>query len=120
IQEDLLVNLLGVSFGKTLYWAPTDHATDKSFGAALREIDPDAGGEWIVRSKSVLSFHDLDRWPWNKLCQAEAMEEFGSDEWADSDDEDRQRDFVALLNRAMGRFVQPTLWHDRDSGAYYF
>jgi hypothetical protein len=120
IQENLLVNLLGVSFSKTLYWAPTNYGTDKSFGAALRDIDPDAGGEWIVRSKSVLSFHDLDRWPWNQLCQAGAMEEFGSDEWADSEDEDRQRDFVALLNRAMGQFVRPSLWHDRDSGAYYF
>lgn len=120
IEEDLLVNLVGVSFGRTLYWAPSQHSTDKSFGAALRDLDPHAGSEWIVRGKSVLSFHDLDRWPWNQLCEAEAMEEFGSDEWAESNDEDRQRDFVALLNRAMGEFVRPDLWHDRGSGAYYF
>ena len=48
------------------------------------------------------------------------MEEFGSDEWADSEDDERQRDFVALLNRAIGEFVKPDLWHDRDSGAYLF
>lgn len=120
IEEDLLVNLVGVSFGQRFYWAPSPHSTDKSFGAALRALDPKAGSEWIVRGKSVLSFHDLDRWPWNLLCESEAMEEFGSDEWAESDDEDRQRDFVALLNRAMGQFVRPDLWHDRDSGAYYF
>jgi hypothetical protein len=120
IEEDLLVNLVGISFAPRLYWAPTSHQTDKSFGAALRALDPDAGSEWIVRGKSVLSFHDLDRWPWNLLCEAEAMEEFGADEWADSDDEDRQRDFVALLNRAMQEYVRPDLWHDRDSGVFYF
>lgn len=120
IGEDLLVNLVGVSFSPTLYWAPTTHSTDKSFGAALRAIDPKAGSEWIVRGKAVLSFHNLDAWPWNQLCEAEAMEEFGSDEWTDSEDDDRQRDMVALLNRAIGEFVRPALWHDRDSDAFFF
>jgi hypothetical protein len=120
IDEDLLVNLVGVSFAPILYWAPTNHATDKSFGTALRNLDAKARSEWIVRGKAVLSFHNLDAWPWNKLCEAEAMEEFGSEEWSDSDDEDRRRDFVALLNRAIGEFVRPDLWHDRDSGAYFF
>jgi hypothetical protein len=120
IQERLIVNLVGVSSARTLYWAPTSFANDKAFGAALRELDSNAGSEWIVRGKAVLSFRNLDAWPWNKLCEAEALEEFGSDEWSDSDDEDRQRDFVALLNRAMSEFVRPALWHDRDSGAFYF
>ena len=48
------------------------------------------------------------------------MEDFESVEWSGSDDKDRQRDFVALLNRAIDQFVKPTLWHDRDSGAYFF
>jgi hypothetical protein len=120
IAEDLLVNLLGVTFARELYWAPTTHGSDKTFGRALRALDATAGSEWIVRGKAVLSFHDLDCWPWNQLCEAEAMEAFGVDEWADSDDDDRQRDFVALLNRAIGEFTRPALWHDRDSGAFYF
>ncbi len=120
IDEELLTNLVGVDFGETLYWAPTRHTTNKSFGAALRELDREAGSEWIVRGKSVLSFHDLDRWPWNQLCEVEAMEEFGVDEWSDSDDEDRQRDFVELLNRAVGEFVRPQLYRDRDSGVFFF
>ena len=120
IEEQLLVNLVGVSFAKTLYWAPTSHANDKSFGAALRALDPKAGSEWIVRGKAVLSFRNLDTWPWNKLCESEAMEEFGSNEWSDSGDDDRQRDFVALLNRAIGEFVRPALWHDRDNGTHFF
>jgi hypothetical protein len=68
----------------------------------------------------VLSFHALDEWPWKKLCEWEAMEEFDVEEWSDSEDDDRQRDFVALLNRAIGEFVRPQLYHDRDSGVFYF
>lgn len=120
IHEDLLTNLVGVGFAPRLFWAPTRFGSDRAFGAALRELDPKAGGEWIVRSKSVLSFHDLDRWPWNKLCEVGEIEEFNVDEWSDSDDEDRQRDFVALLNRAMSEFVRPALRRDRDSGVLYF
>ena len=120
IYEEVLTNLLGVDFAPRLFWAPTDLPNDKSFGAALRELDPKAGGEWIVRSKSVLSFHDLDHWPWNNLCEAGEIEKFDVDEWSDSEDEDRQRDFVALLNRAMSEFVRPALRRDRGSGVLYF
>ncbi|EJN11953.1 hypothetical protein PMI42_04735 [Bradyrhizobium sp. YR681] len=119
-REQLLANLLEVNFASRLFWAPTREANDKAFGTALRELDKNAGGEWIVRSKSVLSFHPLDEWPWKKLCEWEAMEEFDVKEWSESDNEDRQRDFVALLNRAIGEFVRPQLYHDRDSGVFYF
>ncbi|MCP4308835.1 MAG: DUF4365 domain-containing protein [bacterium] len=119
-SEELLANLVRIGFAPTLYWAPTDYPTDKAFGAALRDLDPKAASEWIVRSKSVLSFHNLDSWPWNQLCESAAMEEFGSDEWAYGDDEDRQRNFVALLNRAMSEFVRPDLWRDRDHGTFFF
>jgi hypothetical protein len=119
-REQLLSNLLGVSYPSKLYWAPTQQANDKGFGTALRELDKNAGGEWIVRSKSLLSFYPLDEWPWKKVCEWEAMEEFDIEEWSESDDEDRQRDFVALLNRAIGEFVRPQLYHDRDSGVFYF
>lgn len=120
IHEYLLTNLVKFSTASRLYWAPTEHGSDKTFGAALRALQPQAGSEWIVRSKSVLSFHDLDRWPWNKLCEAGGIEEFETVEWAESEDEDRQRDYVALLNRTIGEFVRPELYRDRDSGAFFF
>ena len=120
IHEELLTNLVEVRFSPRLYWAPTEFTTDKAFGAALRSRRRDAGSEWIVRGKAVLSFHDLDQEPWDRVCDSGAMEEFDTEEWAESDDEDRQRDFVALLNRAIGEFVRPALHHDRDSGVFYF
>jgi len=120
LHESLISNLLGVNFASKIYWAPTDHSSDKAFGAALRDIDSRAPSEWIVRSKSVLSFHDLDTWPWNKVCESSAMEEFDVSEWSETEDEDRARDFVALLNRALKEFVWPSLYRDRDSGVMFF
>jgi hypothetical protein len=119
-HEELLSNLLGFSVSKRLFWAPTDHPTDKAFGLALRQDDPFAPSEWIVRSDAVLALHDLSTPPWNSLCESGAMEEFDIDEWAETDDPDRQRDFVALLNRAIGEFVRPDLFRDKESGAFYF
>lgn len=119
--EELLLNLVPIeSMAKTIYWAPTAHDSNKTFGAALREIDPHAPDEWVVKAKSVISFHPLDQAPWRSLCDSGAMEPFDVEEWALSDDEDRKRDFVQLLNRALNAFVRDELWHDKDSGAFYF
>ncbi|MER8751204.1 DUF4365 domain-containing protein [Mesorhizobium sp. M1050] len=120
LQESLLLNLLEVDFANTIYWAPTDHGSDKSFGAALRSLDAKAPSEWIVRENAVLSFHDLDKWPWNKVCDTTALEEFDTSEWSDSDDDDRVRDFTALLNRTLGEFTRPNLYRDRDSNVLFF
>lgn len=119
-NEELLSNLLGIRIAKRVFWAPSDYRTDKAFGLALRKEDRFAPSEWIVRGDAILSFHDLSLPPWNDLCESGAMEEFDIDDWAESDDPDRQRDFVALLNRAIGEFVRPDLFRDKDSGAFYF
>lgn len=119
-REALIPNLLAVSYAPRLFWAPTTLGSNKQFGAAIREIDPKVPGEWIVKSGAVLSFRNLDEYPWRKLCESGAMEEFDTVEWAESDDEDRQRDFVQLLNRALNVLVEPDLRFDKDASVHYF
>ncbi len=48
------------------------------------------------------------------------MEEFDVAEWALSDDPDRERDFVDLLNRAMKEMVRRDMSYDRDHYTLYF
>ena len=43
-----------------------------------------------------------------------------SEEWSDSDDEDRQRDFVALLNRAISEFVRAATVSRSRFGCFLF
>jgi len=120
-QETLTLNFLKVArTAPSLYWAPTEYGTNKIFGGALRALDPNAAAEWIVRSGALLSFHDLDREPWRNLVDVGAMEVFDVSEWADSEDPDRQRQFVELLNRCLSEMVRPEFRRDRETGVYYF
>ena len=121
VHETLTLNLLRVGrIAPTIYWAPTEYSTGTQFNAALREIDPKAGSEWIVRSNAVMSFHDLDQDPWRRLIDPGAIEPFDVDEWADADDPDRERQFVELLRRSLSQLVRPTVRFDREDGVYYF
>ena len=121
IAEEMLLNLLPVThMGSRLYLAETGHSGNKSFGIALRVFAKEAPGEWVVKGRRVLSFHDLREFPWNRVCDAGTSEDFPVDQWATSDDPDDQRDFVQLLNRSLNGLVRPELVHRRDSETFFF
>ncbi len=119
-SEELTINLLKASFAKKVYWAPTKYKDNKTFGAALRAIDARAPNEWFVKGGAVTSFNELDGTLWRRVCETGATEEFNTAEWATSDDADRTRDFVQLLNRCLNSLVFPTVRFDKKEGAYYF
>lgn len=119
-KEIITPNLLRAVFSPKVYWAPTKFKDNKSFGVALRARHPQAPGEWVVKSGGVLSFHDLSEPLWTEFCDAGAAEPFDTSEWSDSSDEDRLRDFVQLLNRALNSLVEPSVRYDKDEGHYYF
>jgi hypothetical protein len=73
-----------------------------------------------VKGGRVLSFHDLDVPPWNKLCDVGTIESFDTSEWALTTDSDRQRDFVQLLNRALNQLTRDDLMFDQERRIYYF
>lgn len=120
-NEELTTNLLRVSsMATTLYWAPTDAKSVAEFWARVKEHDPHPPGEAVLRSGAVLSFRNLDQLPWREACDTGAMEEFHPSEWALSDDSDRERDFVDLLNRAMKEMVRRDMSFDRNHNILYF
>jgi hypothetical protein len=121
ITERLVSNLIPIErFGPTLFLAETEHKDNKAFGAASRALVADAPGEWIVKGGRVLSFHDLDSYPWNKVCEVGTIESFDTSEWALTTDPDRQRDFVQLLNRALSQLTRDDLMFDPERRIYYF
>ena len=121
IAEEMLTNLLPVThMGPRLYLAETGHTSNKSFGAALRGLVKHAPGEWIVKGRRVLSFHDLRKYPWDRLCDPGTSEDFPVGQWADSDDPDERRDFVHLLNRALSSFTRADLYHRHDTDIFFF
>ncbi len=121
IIENLVLNLLPIErFAPRLYLAETEHKDNKAFGAASRALVADAPGEWIVKGGRALSFHDLDAYPWNKLCDVGTIKSFNTSEWALTNDPDRKRDFVQLLNRALSQLTRDDLMFDLERRTHYF
>lgn len=121
ITECLVPNLIQVlGFGSKLFVADTEYKDNQSFGAASRDLVADAPGEWIVKRHRVLSFHDLGCSPWDKICDVGTIEQFDTADWAFSDDRDREKDFVQLLNRALRQLIRGELFFDKDEKLYYF
>lgn len=69
--EIVFSNLLEIKkFPEYIYVADTTYRDPKNVVAELRRLGADINYEWILRNKRILSFHDLDQYPWNKLCDS--------------------------------------------------
>jgi hypothetical protein len=79
-----------------------------------------AGGEidagWMLWEKKILSFHDLSKPQWANICDRGTLEEFSAVEWSESDDLQRQRIFVQLLNQTLRAQLYPEVryWPQED------
>lgn len=97
--EKLFSNLLTLeSYPDSVYVGQTDKRTPADVWTSLRAAGGAPGGAWILREKQIISFHDLSGNPWLSICDRGSVEEFGSDEWLETDDADRLRQAVQLLN----------------------
>jgi hypothetical protein len=120
-REVLYSNLLPVTYvAEDLYIAETSFRFADRLWGDLRRYDSNAGGEWLLKNQRLFSFHDLTEYPWNQLCETGTVERFQSDEWAFSDEPDRQRDFVRLLNEALRTKTRPDLENSRKKACLYF
>ena len=114
-------NLLRVTrLPETLFWAPTEAMSVRQFWYQARQLDPYPHREVILRENAVLSFRSLDAHPWREVCDAGAMEEFDAGEWAQTEDPDRERDFVHLLNLALQQMVYRDLRFDPKHRTLFF
>lgn len=121
-SEVLISNLLPViGLPERLYLAETTHRDAKSVGSALKQAGLQM--QYIVKNKRILTVQDLYDDRYRDVCDRGTVEDFPVSVWADSTDPDRQRDFVALLNRCLRAKLQQmpeNFWFDRDNDCYYF
>jgi hypothetical protein len=113
--EKLYSNLLRVgSYAPNVYIAQTDIRDFRDIWNTARELKIEIGNEWVISDRSLISFHDLSRYPWSRFCDAGTMETFETSEWADSEDENRQRLFVRLMNHALReRLKEWNVWRPK-------
>jgi hypothetical protein len=118
--EMLYSNLLKVErFGESLFLAESRYHTTTAIWDKFRELNVDIGMEWILKEKRVLSFYDLHEYPWNEICDQGTVEEFGSDEWAYSDNPNKERDFVWLLNSCLRQMLWPEMRFHKKGKFFY-
>jgi hypothetical protein len=121
--EHLYSNLLKVeSFAESLYLAATEYRSQRELWKKFEALQVDPGGEAVLKNKSILSFHNLEEHPWCEICDIGSIECFRVGEWAYSDDPDKQREFVELLNRSLREKLEPDIRIKRDKHGkeYYF
>lgn len=120
--EKLYSNLLEVkSFASEIYVADTDFRKPGDIWAKFKSEEIRTGQEWILAHRRIISFHNLEESPFNTICDLGTCESFGTDEWADSDDVDRKREFVRLLNLSLReRNHLLGLRYDKDYDYFYF
>ena len=121
-SETLLSNLLKVEeYPKSIYVAETLFRSARELSQHLRAAGRPEVVEWVLRSGRLLSIGDLREDPWVSLCDQGTVDEIAASEWAMSDDLDRQKEFVQVLNqclRAMLRRHDVLFWHRQER--YYF
>lgn len=101
-QEELISNLLPIrSFSHTLYLADTSFRNPAELVGWFAHHDIRGNREWILRNERILTFHDLREPPWTEVSDRGTFEQFSSCEWSESDDPDRLREWVELLNHTL-------------------
>ena len=115
--ETLSTNLLPLAgYPPKLFISGTDCRSPQDVWAMLRKTNRDIDGSWVLWEKKIISFHDLSDEPWCSICDVGTSEAFAAKEWAESNDTQRQRLFVQLLNRTLRAQLNPDVryWPQED------
>jgi hypothetical protein len=97
------------------------HPDAKSIVNALRERKLTC--EFVLKNRRILTPRDLSDAKYQFLIDQGTVEDFATEEWADTNDPDKKRDFVHLLNgctRARFQIGKVHLIFDRTQGCYFF
>ena len=123
-EEELVSNLLQVrDFPKTLYVAGTQFRKRKELIDLMSQHGIQGKREWILKNERIFSFYDLNEYPWTEISDLGTMEDFDTQEWAESDDEDKLKEWVELLNTCLrGKLFREGIRYQHESQFkfYYF
>jgi len=121
-RETLVSNLLHVTkLPERLYLAETSYRTAKDLGSALHEANLRL--EFVLKNDRILTVRDLTDQRYQSVCDRGTVEDFDIKEWAESTDQDKQRDFVNLMNSCLReklRSMPEALRFDRDTKCFFF
>jgi len=122
VDEMLYTNLLKVaSFAPNIQVASTDFRSPGAVWAEFKSKGVKVGAEWMLKNKQIISFHNLEEYPFNEVCDIGSIETFDSTEWADSQDLDKRNEFLQLLKLSLGeRARRLGLRYEKEREYFYF
>lgn len=114
-DERLVTNLLEiVGFPPFVFTASTSFRHPGELWKEFERVGVRAPGGWILKSKQIIGFHDLEEAPWPEVCDQGSVEKFDVREWADASDLERAHDFVRMLGRLLQEKLFPTVRYRDD------
>jgi len=99
--ETLFSNLLRTHTPNSIYVARTDLRMPWQVWHVMKQLKWQAGSEWLLTHKFMLSFNDLSTYPWTQVCEQGTVEQHDAAEWSHSDNPDRRNEFAALLKQTL-------------------
>jgi hypothetical protein len=103
VQETLYSNLIPLEASPTMMFvAAATYSDYRAARARLREdTDEFAPRTWALRDNMLFSFTDPSEGLLARLVDSGTVEQHDTSEWAASDDEEKRRVFVELLNNSL-------------------
>ena len=121
VQERLISNLVEVrSFGQRIFVADTPLRARDDVFAHFRSTRQRAPTAFVIKSKRLITFHDLHESPWKEICDQGTVDDFDASEWANATDSDRTNEFIELLNGALEDKLYPEVLLWRKSELFAF
>lgn len=122
INERLWTNLLEVRKVPERIWvAGTEFRKPKLLWEAIRGRSARRIEAPVLLSEGkITTFQDLREFPWSDVCDLGTCEDFETEEWSQSEDEQRLRDFVQLLKRCLKEMLWPTVIFNKKKDYYHF
>ena len=121
-SETLLSNLLPVtSVDPFIFRAETAHKRPGEIWEWARTNEIHLPNEWFISGGQLVSIHNLRDEPWTMICDRGTVERDDMSEWSLTDNPDRQRQFVRLLNQCLKEKLRSHgVRHHRPTRRYYF
>lgn len=121
-KESLVSNLLRVTkLPADIFIAKTPFRAAGQVWFHARSNGLRIGGEWVLKSKEILSAHNLREYPWTQLCDPGTAERFDPEDWARADDPEKQSEFLELLHHCLRNMLAPhDVVYDKRLDIFYF
>ncbi len=120
-KETLQSNLLPIErLPATIYVAETPHWNDYPVRKSLSERKHYPKSGWFLWDKTLITFEDLTEAVWDEVVTPGSVQKFDTEDWAESTDPQRQRNFVQLLNRTLRNQLDAEIRYCSDQDCYAF